>query len=243
MHAKANQMLEETRHRPWKLPEGKWQYDQEWNEVLFFHWKVPAQLLKPLIPSGLELDHFEGEAWVSLVPFSMQKICPSGLPPLSFLSDFHEINWRTYVIADHKPGVYFLNIEAQKQLSVWIAKLLSGLPYEKASISRGSNTYHSINKRKGFNLDIEFEVKAPIVLKSKLDQWLTERYALYLEQGKRLFRYEIHHLEWQIAHMELKKSTIKYQINNLNLSNRPPDLLHYSPGVKVLAWARKEIKR
>lgn len=238
-----NALLAESSHRPWPLPEGKWQYYQEWNEVLFFHWKVPAALLNPLIPAGLELDLFENEAWISLVPFTMEKISPAGLPPVAFISDFHEINLRTYVVTEGKPGVYFLNIEGQKHLSVWIAKQLSGLPYEKATMQRSKNTYLSSNVIKGFNLDIEFEVKVFLQSKSKLDLWLSERYCLYLNQGQKLYRYEIHHLEWQIAEMELKKNTINYQINGLRFTDLAPDLIRYSPGVKVLAWGRQEIKR
>jgi len=241
--ADLNALLAESSHRPWPLPEGKWQYYQEWNEVLFFHWKVPAELLKPLIPAGLELDLFENEAWISLVPFTMEKISPAGLPPVAFISDFHEINLRTYVLTEGKPGVYFLNIEGQKHLSVWIAKQLSGLPYEKAIMQRSKNTYLSENAAKGFNLDLEFEVKAFLQSKSKLDLWLSERYCLYLNQGQKLYRYEIHHLEWQIAGMELQKNTINYQINGLRFTDRAPDLIRYSPGVKVLAWGRQEIKR
>ncbi|SHG19577.1 YqjF family protein [Pedobacter caeni] len=235
-------LLKETAHRPWEIPSGDWKYYQEWNEVLFFHWKVPAELLKPLIPEGLELDRFENEAWISLVPFTMQKISPAGLPPLAFISDFHEINLRTYVLVEGKPGVYFLNIEAQKHLSVWIAKQLSGLPYEKAVISRSKDIYRSQNDLKGFNLDIEFEVKDFITLKSKLDLWLTERYCLYLDREEKLFRYEIHHLEWQVAEVALKKIRINYHVNGFNLDSRTPDLIRYSPGVKVLAWTKKEIK-
>lgn len=241
--ADVNSILTGVSHRPWQLPVGKWQYYQEWNEVLFFHWKVPTELLAPLIPAGLELDLFENEAWISLVPFTMQKISPAGIPPVAFLSDFHEINLRTYVVAEGKPGVYFINIEAQKHLSVWIAKNLSGLPYEKARIQRDEKTYLSGNPVKGFHLDVEFEVKAFLQSKTKLDLWLSERYCLYLDHRQKLYRYEIQHLEWQIAEMELKKVTTDYQISGFSFRDRVPDLIRYSPGVKVLAWAKKEIKR
>lgn len=236
-------LLAEVSHRPWQLPAGRWQYYQEWNEVLFFHWKVPAELLRPLLPAGLELDLFENEAWISLVPFTMQKISPAGLPPVAFLSDFHEINLRTYVVTEGKPGVYFPNIEAQKQLSVWIARNLSGLPYGKATIHRGKNRYLSENAAKGFHLDVEFDVGGFLPSKSGTDLWLSERYCLYLDHGQKLYRYEIHHLEWRIAGMNLKKATINYQINGFSFRDRAPDLIRYSPGVKVLAWAKKEIKR
>lgn len=234
-------ILKDTGHRPWELPEGRWQYYQEWNEALFFHWKIPHEILRKLVPADLELDEFEGENWISLVPFTMQKIRPRGLPALSFISDFHEINLRTYVIKDNKPGVYFLNIEAEKHLSAWISRTASGLPYEKANIQRSKGIYYSSNKNKGFSLQVEFNIEEPVLRKSALERWLTERYCLYLEQHDQLFRYEIHHQEWQLNAIKLKKLELKYQLHGIILEERKPDLIQYSSGVKVLAWAKKKI--
>lgn len=87
----------------------------------------------------------------------MQKIYPKNLFPLKFISDFHEINIRTYVDNNDKKGVYFLNIEAEKALSSFIARELSELPYEKSEIHRSGNTYTSINSNKNFRLDIEYK--------------------------------------------------------------------------------------
>ncbi|HUH26163.1 MAG TPA: DUF2071 domain-containing protein, partial [Flavobacterium sp.] len=111
------ELLQHTEHRPWKHPKQTYSYYQEWNNALFFHWKVDKEELQKQLPKNLELDLYEGEAWISLVPFTMQKIRPRLLPSLSFISDFDEINLRTYVVKNGKPGVYFLNIEAGKKLS------------------------------------------------------------------------------------------------------------------------------
>lgn len=116
-------------HRPWELPATRWTYYQEWNRALFLHWKVPQDLLRPLVPPGLELDVHDGETWVSLVAFTMEQIRPRGLPAVGFVSNFEEINLRTYVRVGNKPGVYFLSIEAGNVLSAFIARNLSGLPY------------------------------------------------------------------------------------------------------------------
>ena len=140
-------ILAVTRHRPFNLPAGKWQYYQEWNNALFLHWKVPAATLRHLVPERLEIDTFHGESYVSLVAFTMENIRPRYLPAVKFISCFDEINLRTYVRHNGKAGVYFLNIEAGKYLSAVIARGLSGLPYEKAQISRQTNHYYSTNKK------------------------------------------------------------------------------------------------
>lgn len=238
-------IIQSIAHRPWTLPNGQWSYYQEWNNAVFLHWKVSKEELIKLIPPNISLDTFNGETWVSLVAFTMEKIRPKFLPSVSTISDFHEINIRTYLTQDNKQGVYFLNIEAEKQISSFVAKLLSGLPYEKAIITRISNgqsqKYVSNNKSKGFHLDATFSVGEKIKDKSALDKWLTERYCLYLEKGHKLYRYEIHHKPWELNNIEISNLTTDYKIGNI-LLNRKPDLAHYSTGIKVIAWQRQNLK-
>lgn len=231
-------------HRPWTLPNGRWRYYQEWNNALFLHWKVSTEELTKLIPNNISVDTFGGESWISLVAFTMEKIRPRFLPSVSTISSFHEINVRTYLTQGNKQGVYFLNIEAEKQISSFIARLLSGLPYEKANIDRQkkdeNQKYIATNKSKGFQLDITFTVGQKITDKSDLDNWLTERYCLYLDKNDKLYRYEIHHKPWQLYQVEISNLTIDYKIGSISL-NRNPDLTHYSDGVKVIAWQRQNL--
>jgi len=207
-------IIQSISHRPWTLPNGRWSYYQEWNNALFLHWKVSTEELTKLIPCNILVDTFNGESWVSLVAFTMEKIRPRLLPSVSTISDFHEINVRTYLTQDNKQGVYFLNIEAQKQVSTFVAKLLSGLPYEKATIDRQTKgktqIYIAANKSKGFQLDVTFKIGQKIKVKSELDNWLTERYCLYLDKGNELYRYEIHHKPWELHHVEISNLTTDY---------------------------------
>lgn len=80
-------ILTQTEHRPWNLPKGAWSYYQEWNNAIFLHWKVDAAHLRKWVPEMLELDTYEGEAWVSVVIFTMEGIRPSYLPSLSMISN------------------------------------------------------------------------------------------------------------------------------------------------------------
>ena len=190
-------------------------------------------------PPPLNIDTFNGDCYVSLVAFTMQKIRPRFFPSIEFISDFNEINLRTYINNNGKRGVYFLNIEAGKSLSVLMAKLLSGLPYEKANIRRTDDLYTSTNRKKKFVLDTEFTVKDPLKNKTGLDKWLTERYCLFLHVNNRFYRYDIHHKEWEINSLDIRRLKLYYEIGGLHLSEREPDLTHYSSGVKVIAWPRK----
>jgi len=227
-------------YRSWDMPEKDWSYYQEWNNAVFMHWEVPYEDLKSLVPSGLEIDSFEGKCWVSIVAFTMERIRPAYLPSFSPISNFDEINVRTYVRKNGKPGVYFINIEAGKYVSAFLSKMMSGLPYEKSEISRGNNFYSSYNANKGFRLDLEYEVGPRITKKTPLMIWLTERYSLFLENEGEIYGYEIQHPEWELNDMKIKNLDLYYSIGNLVFDNTP-DLYQYSPGVKVLAWGMEKM--
>jgi uncharacterized protein YqjF (DUF2071 family) len=236
-----NEIIRDTAHRPFEIPEGEWFYYQEWNRALFLHWHVPVEYIRPLVPSDLNIDTFEGKCYVSLVAFTMEKIRPAFLPAISCISDFEEINIRTYVENDNKKGVYFLNIEAGKTISAFIAKIISGLPYEKSNIRRTENLITSVNEKKGYSLHVEYDIVQTLVKGSELDKWLTEKYCLYREKGNERYRYDIHHKEWELKNVRIKNTELQYRIGNFNMFEKPPNLTHYSDGVKVLAWKRVKI--
>ncbi len=241
--ATKDHLFRSVSHRSWPIPEKTWSYYQEWNKALFLHWKVAPELLQPFIPEGLTLDTFEKDAWISLVAFTMEKIRPRNLPAFSPISNFHEINVRTYVIHEDKPGVYFLNIEAQKLVSAKLSKLLSGLPYEKAKMVRVENMlleYTSELKKKGFRFSAKYTVSDQLTKKTDLDLWLTERYCLYLDRTDKTWIYEIHHLPWELQQVKVEEIHTNYRLGKMDL-NTKPDLVHYSPGVKVIAWRKEKL--
>lgn len=235
------EILNNRLHRPYELPEGNWIYYQEWNRVLFLHWQVPYELLRNCVPARLVLDRFEGNCYISLVAFTMENIRPKFLPAIKCLSNFNEINIRTYIDNDHKKGVYFLNIEAGKTLSAFLARLISGLPYEKALMKRANQLYVSKNIKKDFKLSTVFETHQKITQKSALDNWLTERYCLYLNENRELYRYDIHHKAWELNHVAIKQLQVHYRFGAVDLHESAPNLAHYSEGIKVIAWKRQKI--
>ncbi len=190
------------------------------------------------MPESLDIDLHDGKAWVSLVAFSMQKIRPKYLPALSGISNFDEINIRTYVKCGAKTGVYFLSIEAGNMVSSKVSKAVSGLPYRYSRISRESNWFQSANEKFSDQFKIQFIAEYKLTEKAPLDLWLTERYALYHDTSKELNRFEIHHVEWPISNMEIKELSVDYPRFN-SLISGVPEKQHYSKGVQVLAWGRQ----
>src|SRR6266566_2241106 len=122
-------------HRPWPLPSGPWVMAQTWHDLLFAHWPVETGALRRLVPLELSLDTFEGRCWVGIAPFHMSHIHAHGLPPLPGLSRFPELNVRTYVTLNGKPGVYFFSLDAANRAAVWAARRFYCLPYFHARMS------------------------------------------------------------------------------------------------------------
>lgn len=234
---KIRAILNTTEHRPWKIPTKSWKFYQEWNKAIFLHWQVELTELQKFVPKELKIDLFEGKPWVSVVAFSMERIKPKNLPSFPPLSNFDEINIRTYVKSDNKSGVYFLSIEGGKKLSCIFSKGISELPYRFSKIKRTENKYEAINSEFNDTLNIEFTIGKELTKKTKLDKWLTERYVLYQDTVNSINEFEIHHLEWPFKEIELKKVGLNYQRFN-NLINNEPRIVQYSTGVKVIAWGK-----
>src|SRR5437899_12900720 len=110
-------LLYEVQHRPWPVPEGPWVMAQSWHDLLFAHWVLPVDTLRPLIPTPLEIDTHHGIAWMGIAPFRMTGVRIRGIPALPGLSAFPELNVRTYVTLGGKPGVFFFSLDAGSRLS------------------------------------------------------------------------------------------------------------------------------
>jgi uncharacterized protein len=129
-----------TDYRPYPAPTARPVMYQRWHDLLFMHWPVPVKALRSQLPDALELDTFDGHAWLAVVPFRMSEVYPRGLFPVPWLSTFPELNVRTYVIKDGKPGVWFFSLDAANPIAVSIARNWFKLPYFNARM-------HSENKR------------------------------------------------------------------------------------------------
>src|SRR5262245_35014335 len=116
-------------HRPWPIHPGSWLMAQGWHDLLFAHWPVPVKALQRLIPESLEIDTFEGQAWLGVVPFRITDVRLPWLPPLPGVSAFPELNVRTYVTDGRKPGVWFFSLDAGNPAPVLAARYGYRLPY------------------------------------------------------------------------------------------------------------------
>jgi uncharacterized protein YqjF (DUF2071 family) len=233
-------ILTHVSHRPYPLPRGKWKYYQEWHEVVFAHWRASSKKINEILPEGLELDLFNGEAWVSLTAFTLKNMRLRITPAFPPLSNFHEINLRTYVKKNGIPGIYFFSLEASKIGSMLMSKLASELPYYRSDILRHKTLYQSQNKQHNFYLHLEYTPHREKIKKDLLDLWLTERYALFHQAGNNILANHIHHQEWPLMNVDISHFKANYQFGHL-LLDYAAEKFHYSPGVKVLTWKKQKM--
>lgn len=247
----ASESLQHTTHRPWPLPHGPWIMTQIWHELLFAHWPVEARTLAARVPSGLTLDTFDGQTWISLVPFRMSGIRPRGAPAVPLLSQFPEINVRTYVVAEDKPGVWFFSLDAGNPVAVALARSLFHLPYFNArfTVARLGDTVEYSNHRTHRNAPpATFTATygptgSPYhARQGTLEHWLTERYCLYTTgRGGRLARCDIHHQQWTL---QAAQATITRQTLTTAAGIALPDtapVLQYSHRLQIVAWPLRPV--
>ncbi|HEV7126307.1 MAG TPA: DUF2071 domain-containing protein [Ktedonobacterales bacterium] len=250
---KPAEILQASNHRPWPLPTGGWVMRQTWRELLFAHWPVGPEVLRPLIPAGLTLDTFEGRAWIGIVPFRMTDVRLRACPPIPTTDRLPEINVRTYVTLANKPGVWFLSLDAGSPLAVAVARATFFLPYFRASFSiqRHGETIEYASRRLGRGAPpARFAANyAPLGPASHappgtLADWLTARYCLYSSsRAGQIYRGEIHHAPWTLApaSAEIGRNTL-LEPWNIRLPDVPP-LLHYAEHLEVLCWPLRRALR
>jgi uncharacterized protein len=214
---------------------------QRWHEILFLHWPVPAEALRPLVDERLELDLFDGRAYVSLTPFTMRDARVRPLPRLPFLAHFHELNLRTYVRGAGVAGLWFLSLDAASAPATVLARATLGLPYFRARIERfasGPAHEYRTERLRPWGPPATFAARWSVGAAipdppGSLDRFLAERYALYSKLAGRLVRVRVRHAPWSLqeASVERLEETVT-RAAGVDV-RAPPALARFSGGVDV----------
>ncbi|HEY9714747.1 MAG TPA: DUF2071 domain-containing protein [Chroococcales cyanobacterium] len=252
MHAtmSASDLLASVDHRPFPPPNGPIAIKQDWHDLLFAHWPVSYETIRDKIPTMLDVDLYDGTAWIGIVPFRMVDVQPVWAP---FPSNFLELNVRTYVRHKGEGGVYFFSLDASDLAAVLGARLWYGLPYYWAQMRFALRQAHPrepadaysfssrrLAARQPTELDVDYQAIAPVqpATRGSVEEFLTERYCLYNFWKGALYRADIHHLPWplQIAEAEFRKNTMAGP-TGIKLASERPALLHFSYKISTVAWA------
>jgi uncharacterized protein len=222
---------------------------QTWRHLLFAHWRIDVGRLRAHVPSPFDIDLFDGEAWLGIVPFDMSNVRLRGIPPVPFLFAFPELNVRTYVTAQGKPGIYFFSLDAGSTTAVKAARLI-GLPYFRARmrvrVVGDQVTY--VSRRAGRDgapaFAARYEPTGPgsLAHPGTLEHFLTERYCLYATWSSgRPYRLEIQHPPWKLqpAHGSVQPDALA-RAAGFVLPDAPP-LLHYVREQRMVAWLPRSL--
>jgi uncharacterized protein YqjF (DUF2071 family) len=242
--------LAETEHRPWPLPGRPWFMGQTWADLLFAHWRVPEEALRPVVPPQLPLDTYDGSAWLGVTPFCVRGLRLRGTAPAPGLSTFPELNVRTYVSVEGKPGIYFLSLDADSCAAVRAARRSYRLPYFRSRIEVGQDAEgiaYDLMRTSDDGPPAYFTARyGPVgeelpLREGSLERWLTERYCLYtLDDEGRIQRADIHHPPWPLREgwAEIETNTMATPFG-VELEGEP--LLHFSPRQHVAIWTLQPV--
>jgi uncharacterized protein len=227
-----------------------WVMHQRWTSLLFAHWPVRPEALRPLIPSSLEIDTYDGDAWVGVIPFRMSNVRPRWVPPLPWVSEFLELNVRTYVRYHGRLGVWFFSLDASNPLAVRAARTAVHLNYYDAQMAMHTAADGSIHYRSdrtmprgrpgtpsaSFEGTYRPEGHVKTAEPGSLDYFLVERYELFSSGTRGLWSVKIAHPAWplQRALATIERNTMAAAAG-ITLSGEPKHL-HFAGRVDVKTW-------
>ncbi len=226
---------------------------QRWERLLFLHWAWEPAAVQRTLPPGLTVDTWGGRAWVGVVPFFMRGVRPRGFPAVRGLSDFLELNVRTYVVdALGRPGVWFYSLDANQWLAVTIARVLFHLPYEHATMratitAEGAVDYRS--QRRGEEGAGVFRWReaggAAEAAPGSREFFLVERYRLFAHEARRgrLWSGRVAHAPYRLSAAEVTAwDDGGLRLAGFDPAGRAPDHACAAAAVDVEVWPLERVK-
>lgn len=235
-------------HRPWPLPGAAWIWRQSWLDLAFIHYRVRVEDLQRRLPEGVNIQEFDGSAWLGLVPFRMDGMMRRGFPALPGFSSFPELNLRTYVEVGGKPGVWFFSLDADSWAIVFGGRRFYGLPYYRAGMVQRKRgewfEFESLRREGGVRCCLEYRGVGEVFCAraGTFEHFVAERYCLYsADRAGRLIRVEVHHPPWplQRAEVGVKLCGILRAASFSPVSGEP--VCHFSSGVDVVSFAAEDL--
>ncbi|MEM9799688.1 MAG: DUF2071 domain-containing protein [Planctomycetota bacterium] len=226
-----------------------------WRDLCFLHWPVAPDALRDLIPPGLEIDTFDGSAWIGVVPFEMRDTRFIRLPAVPGTRHFPELNLRTYVRGPERAGVWFFSLDAASRLAVRGARATFALPYFDATMKidrEGDAVRYRSERRSAFGAPPArfvggYRPIGPVETSrdGTLEHFLTERYCLFAQAGygvprslrRGLVRGDIFHDPWPLQQAECElEACDMFRLARMDAPSGEP-LAHFAREIRVEAWA------
>lgn len=217
---------------------------QRWEKLAFLHWRWDAADIQHTLPPGLFVDTFQGDAWLAIVPFYMRGIRPRFCPPVPGISDFLELNVRTYVHDEQgRPGVWFYSLDCDQPLAVWTARTFFHLPYQharmQAPMADGWIDYTCQRRGEPDRSRFRYQLSdgTRTAEPGTLEFFLAERYLLFSQSPRGTRCGQVHHVPYPLAEANLDAWDAKPLLQaGFKDPERPPDHVIGSPGVAVSVY-------
>ncbi|HVP63865.1 MAG TPA: DUF2071 domain-containing protein [candidate division Zixibacteria bacterium] len=261
----ANSTLFAVAHRPWLPPNGPWAMSQNMQDALFVNYAVDPAALRPLVPERFSIDLYGGAAWLTVTPFYVAHLRGNSTPPLPVVSSFGSVVVRTCVVCDDKPGLFVFSVDSGSLGAVWTARLFWRLPFWHAKVRMLGYTVTRRTFRTPSSLDVRFEaerlhgpkadasaarlsavykaVSEPAIPSpGTLEQFLIDRYCIYTQSKKSLYRIENHHLPFMLqqAEVDMAVNTLCEPLG-LTLPAKP-DAVFYVRNLRLLLWPAQKVR-
>lgn len=247
---KMSEVLFKQRLKVRTAPEGPSILYQEWRDLLFLHWEYPQEMIQKTLPPGLTVDTFEGKAYIGIIPFFMHNLSLSFLAPIPGLSNFLEVNMRTYVY-DRKgrPGVWFYSLDIDSSIASWVASTFFRLPYHAANFKASKSIDHQVeytgSRLSNPEVLMHFTYQSMpnesfIAQEKSLEFFLVERYLLFTYKNQQLRFQQVHHHPYPLTKVKVEKYEYPlFESNGFKKPRRKPDHALYSSGVDVKIFTSK----
>ncbi|MCF6313503.1 MAG: DUF2071 domain-containing protein [Verrucomicrobiales bacterium] len=245
----------EDRQNLTRRPEGRTHVMyQSWQKLLFLHWKVDVDEIQKMLPSGLKVDTFEGQAYVGVVPFYMRHIRPRFLPTAPWISNFLELNVRTYVHDEKgQPGVWFFSLDTNRALAAYLGQRFFCMPYTQARMQaeqteNGEIQYCCLRKGSAIEQQADYRYRGTgdvfTAEPGTLEYFLAERYLLFASDTKRekLYTGRVYHPPYPLQKVELSSYSMEpIKQAGISVTEQPPANALYSEGVDVIAYPLRRV--
>ena len=234
-------------------PRGPPVLHQRWTDLVFLHWPVDVARVQQLLPRGLQVETYDGSAWLGVTPFRVRRMRPSMLPALPWISRTVELNFRTYVRAGGVSGVWFFSLDATNPLAVLGARALFRLPYHLARMTfersgpgrrfRSERTHAGAG---GATFEAEWTLgrAMPAAVAGTLDHFLVERYWLFAADRERLWRSRIRHARWPLRGASVKRfGGTLFEAQGLPAMRDMPIVHAQAHPLDVAVWPLQRVRR
>ncbi len=215
-----------------------------WRDVAFFHYRVSPGIIEHTLPNGVELDCYDGSAWLSVVPFRLTHVHLRGIPVLPGFNIVPEINLRTYVRVRGRPGIWFYSLDATNAIVVEAARIVTALPYFRARVetSECDGTIEFKSERSDrrsvagrFKAQYRSSAQTRLAEPGSIEAFLHERYRFYSVRGRSVLTAEVRHEPWALQKLkfEIAENTLGATIGYA-LPPKPA-IATFGRGVRVMA--------